>query len=170
MTAPVLILSCLSIDAGVDFVGEVDGELVEGELPFLDGVGPLQLGSHQRQPQQLEGGVLGREVTSVLDDLAQLTIHSLNGIGGVYDSADLGREREERDDPLPIATPGLGDHWVTAGPAVVEGDQRLERGLFGGRLVDRLQIDGHRPAVLVGDVLEAVADQMDNAGLNQVSP
>ena len=58
------------------------------------------------QPEQLDHGVVVGEVAAVLDDLPELVVQRLDRVGGVDDLAELGRERQERDEPLPGVLPG----------------------------------------------------------------
>jgi hypothetical protein len=57
------------------------------------------------QPQQLDHRVVVGEMAPVLDDLPQLIVQRLAAVGGVDDLADLGRELQERDEPLPRVPP-----------------------------------------------------------------
>src|SRR4029453_4073281 len=59
----------------------------------------------QRQPEQVDGGILGGELSTGLDDLAELTVDGLDRIRRVHDLADVRREREERDEPVPHPPP-----------------------------------------------------------------
>ena len=113
---------------GVDAVGVGQGELGQGLLPVGDDLafdepaggfalvgglaaflvafaGALVLDVADRQPEQLDHGVVVGEVAAVLGDLAQLVVQRLDRVGGVDDSAQLGRERQERDEPVP----GVGE-------------------------------------------------------------
>src|SRR6185437_13835365 len=58
-----------------------------------------------REPEQLDDGVIGGKVPAVLDDFAQLVVQRLDRVGGVDDLADLGWELQERDEPLPRVLP-----------------------------------------------------------------
>jgi hypothetical protein len=68
--------------------------------------GPLVLDVADGEPEQLDDGVVVGEVPAVLDDLAELVVQRLDGVGRVDDAADLGRELQERDEPLPGGRPG----------------------------------------------------------------
>src|SRR5262249_30428340 len=81
-------------------------------------------------------------------------------------STQLRGKDQERRHVLPGVQPGLRDHGEAGPPRVVE---RLERRLGGvsiGGGVDRLQVAGDLLALAPGHVLEAVPDQMDEAGLD----
>ena len=54
-----------------------------------------------------------------LDDLAQLRINALNGIGGVDDLAYLGRKRKERDHAIPCTASGHAGHQKFLAPGSV---------------------------------------------------
>ena len=57
------------------------------------------------QPEQFDHGVVGGEMAAVLDDFAELVVQALDRVRGVDDLAELGWERQERDEPLPGAFP-----------------------------------------------------------------
>lgn len=59
------------------------------------------------QPQEFDDGVVGGEVSAVLDDLAELVVQALDGVGGVDDPPDVGWEGEEGDEPVLGVFPGL---------------------------------------------------------------
>jgi len=107
-------------------------------------------------------------VTAGLDDLAQLHVQALDRIGGVEDATDIRRESEERDHPRPDTPPGRGDSGIALAPWAGGKFAQGERGhLVVERGVDRSQRLSNRPAVLVADDLEAIADQVDDAGLHR---
>jgi hypothetical protein len=78
--------------------------------------GPLVLDVTDGEPQRLDDGVVVGEVAPVLDDLAELVVQRLDGVGGVDDLAGLRGELEERDEPLPGVLPGRHGGRV-AGPS-----------------------------------------------------
>jgi integrase len=51
-----------------------------------------------RQIQQLDERVVGREVPAVPGDFPKLVVHRLQRVRGVYDFPDLGREGQERNE------------------------------------------------------------------------
>jgi hypothetical protein len=67
--------------------------------------GSFVLDVADRQPQQLDHGVVVREMPTVLDDLPQLIVQALDRVRGVDDLPDRPRERQERDEPLPRVLP-----------------------------------------------------------------
>ena len=105
-----------------DAVAECDGECVHGCFPAVSS-GAAQ-SSFEDQPvavdvpsgdipdpevEQLDGGVIGGEMTAVLDYLPQLEVYRLDGICRVDDLPDGGVEFEERDELAPGPVP-RGDH------------------------------------------------------------
>jgi hypothetical protein len=78
-----------------------------------------------REVDELGGGLFIGEVSAGLDRFADLAVEVLDAVGGVDDPAQVGGEREERDDVVPACSPGLGDHRVARAPFVVEGGQFL---------------------------------------------
>ena len=65
------------------------------------GLPPALLGVGDREVDQFAGGLLGREVSSCFDRLADLAVQRLDRVGRVDNTADVGWEGEERDDVLP---------------------------------------------------------------------
>lgn len=117
------------VEVGVDAIGVGGGELGQGLLPtgdlgaldeagfgssvvgllafvLVSLVGSVVLDVADRQPQQLGGGFVGREVASVLGDLAQLVVQRLDGVGGVDHPAQGRRESQEWDESFPGPLPG----------------------------------------------------------------
>ena len=134
---------------GVDAVGVGDRELGEGLLPvghdlsfdeaalglallaLLAAVpfpvaGSFVLDGADRQPQQLDCRVVAGEVAAVLGDLPELVVQRLDGVGGVNDAAQLGRERQERGEPLPRGAPGRDRVGVLLAPVRVR--ERVQLG------------------------------------------
>ena len=66
----------------------------------------LSLDVADRQPQQLDDRVVVGEVTTVLDDLAELVVQRLDRVRGVDDLPEIGSELQERDEPFPRGHPG----------------------------------------------------------------
>src|SRR5215216_7331531 len=96
-------------DCGVgEAIAEVDPERGQRRAPVV-GVAPLALRAGDREVEQLAGGVLSGEAAAGLDDLADLAVERLDRVGRVDRSADVGREGQERDDPLPMLKPALRD-------------------------------------------------------------
>ena len=125
------------------------------------------VGIVQDQERQLQRGLVGGEVAAGPDGAAQLGVQGLDGVRGVDDPADVLGKGEERDHALPVPPPGLGDGRVFAAPGA--GLEGLERGLAGLGVagpVDRPSAPARRLAVLVGDEVQRVADQVHDAGLD----
>ena len=125
---------------------------------------PRLLGAVQDQVEQLQRGLVGREVAPGAHGPAQRGVQGLDGVRGVQDSPDLARERVERDDFAPGPSPTLSDGRVLPAPfARLEGRQgRLAGGGIEGA-VDVLQRRRHGLAVLVGDEVQAVTQEVDDA-------
>src|SRR5262249_53781610 len=116
--------------------------------------------------EQLDRGAVVGEVAAVFDDLAELEVDGLDGVGGVDHFADGGVEFQERDELVPGALPG-GDH---PGGLLCEFAAQVVEGGFGGGLVDG-GVDGPHEgggafAVLPGHVFHRGADEVDDAGLH----
>src|SRR5439155_4250319 len=103
------------------------------------------------------GGLLGREVSSGFDRLADLAVQRLDRVGRVDNTTNVGWKGEERDDVLPCLAPGLADHRVTLAPFALELSERVGGRVGVDRGVDRLQVLGDLAAVLVGDEAERLA-------------
>lgn len=94
----------------------------------------------QCQPDQFRRGIVSREVTSCLDDLAQLSIDALDGVSGVDHFSDAWREDEKRDDSISGASPSGYDCWVLLAPRPgFECVQSLLGSFNIKRLVNRLE-------------------------------
>src|SRR5690606_38851008 len=113
------------LEVGLDAFGERDRELFEGFLPVRDDLaldessfgfalraaaeaafvltvaGAFVFDVADRQPEQLHDGLIVREVAAVLRDLPKLIVQRLDRVGGVDHPPNLGRERQERREPLP---------------------------------------------------------------------
>src|SRR6185437_15963380 len=101
--------------------GEHHVELVEGGPPAAGGQGPpggsagvVDAEVSAAEVEQLDQVIVSREVPSGLADLAQLVVDRLDHVGGVYDLADLGGKREERDHLFPGVVPLPPDRGVGA--------------------------------------------------------
>src|SRR4051794_13763981 len=148
-------------------LAEEDGELGLGHRPRAGSHPPLLLGPVQDQEQELQGGLVGREVAPRANRPPELGVERLDGIRGVEQAPDLVGKGVERHHLAPGPAPGLADRWILPAPGpLFEGG---ERGLAGGGVdgaVDVLQRRGHRLAVLVGDEGQALPQQVDDAGLH----
>jgi len=106
-----------------------NAELVEGEAPVSDRHRPAVCGSHQRQVEDLCGGLIGGEPAFGFDGASQDTVDALDGVGGVDDPPDFWGVIEDGDDAFPIAFPGLHDRWEAAAVLLFELEQ-LEFGFI----------------------------------------
>src|SRR5271165_4054192 len=86
-----------------------DRKLVHRLLPVVRRFSPVGGDIAQRQPDQLARRVIGREMTTRLDDLAQPGIDALDPVGGVDHPPDRRRKCKERDHPVPRPPPGRDD-------------------------------------------------------------
>ena len=76
-------------------------------------------------------------------------------------------EGVERHDLVPGSPPALADGRITVAPGpILEGRQRRRAGGGIDGPVDILQRGGDEPAVLIGDEIEAVAQEMNDASLD----
>ena len=102
------------------------------------------------------------------DDLAQLAAQTLDGVGGVDELAHLWRKGKERHHPIPSPAPGLDHSRVALTPgALLEGRQLGLGGLRVDGRVDGLERCSQLPALLPAGILQAVADQVHDAGLQR---
>ena len=67
--------------------------------------GPLVLDVDDRQPEQLDDGVVAGEVAAGLGDLAELVVQRLDAVGGVEQFPDRRGERQEGGEPVPGVLP-----------------------------------------------------------------
>ena len=127
----------------------------------------MSLGALDCEPDQSEGGVVVGEVSAGLDRLADLHVQALDGVGGVDDAADLVREGEEGDDPVPGSLPDgeRGRARLAVAQAFVELVEHLAGGIGVGRRVDAPQLRGAALALPPGEIAQRLADEMDDAGL-----
>src|SRR5215471_6081134 len=90
----------------------------------------------------------------------------LDGIRRVNHLADGGRERKERHNVLPGPPPGLADRRVALTPFGLELLEAKKRRIGVLGTVDRLQRGHQLFAIFPGHERQAVADQVDDAGLH----
>src|SRR5690606_27977307 len=82
---------------------------------FLPRSGAFVLDVGDRQPDQLDHGVVGGELTPILYDLADLVVEALDRIRRVDDAPDLGWEGQKGGEPVPGAFPH-GDGGLVLAP------------------------------------------------------
>ena len=75
--------------------------------------------------KDFEDGVIGGEMSFRFRDFAELVVEALDGVRGVNDPADLGRELEERDELFPAVTPRFHHGRVAVAPLDLERVQRV---------------------------------------------
>src|ERR1039458_7362365 len=109
---------------------------------------PLLGDVHQRQVEQLDRSVFIGEGAAGLDHLAQSHVQGLYRVGGVNDFSNIGREREEGHDLLPVPAPELADRAVFGIPFGGKGLQLLLGILAADGSVDQLQIGHHGLGIL----------------------
>ena len=102
------------------------------------------------------------------DGSPQLGVQRLDGIRGVQDPPHIAGEGVKRDDLAPGAPPALSDCRVFLAPeALLEGAKRGLAGIGIDGAVNALQRTRDRFSVFPGHKIEAVAQQMDDAGLHR---
>src|SRR5206468_11715796 len=102
------------------------------------------------------------------DRSPELGIQRFDGIRRVQNPPDIAGKGVERDDLAPGAPPALADGRVFLAPeALLEGGERGLAGIGVDGSVNALQRRGHRLAVFPGHKVEAVAQQVDDAGLHR---
>src|SRR5450432_2288954 len=98
--------------ADMDTADRDEPEVAElKKLPVVRGAPPIGGDVAQGQPDQFAGGVVGREMATRLDDLAQPRVHALDGVGGVNHPPHGRRKRKERNHVRPSPAPGGGHGW-----------------------------------------------------------
>ena len=67
--------------------------------------GALVLDVDDGEPDEFDDGVVGGELSTILDDLADLVVEALDRVGCVDDLPDLGWEGQERGEAFPGSFP-----------------------------------------------------------------
>src|SRR5688572_17368433 len=93
-----------------------DRELIPGAAPEIGFLAPGRRDVAQGQPQQLDRGVVGRELTTHLQDLSQPGVDALERVGRVEHLAHIWWKGEERNDVRPSAAPAGDDSWIPLAP------------------------------------------------------
>src|SRR5512144_971112 len=109
----------------------------------------------------------GWEAAARLDHLAQASMQTLHGIGGVDHLADGRREGEERHDVVPVPPPGLTDGRIPPSPFGLEVVEPGARQILGLGAINGANPWHDRLAILPAGEGERIADQMDDAGLDR---
>src|SRR3954454_745353 len=100
-------------------VSEVDLEGGAGRGPCAVAL-PLGVGAHDREVDELGGGLLVGEVPTGLDRFADLAVQALDRVGRVDRAPQLVGQAEERDHVLPRRAPGVDGRGVALAPLGVE--------------------------------------------------
>src|SRR5918997_2212689 len=101
------------------------------------------------------------------DGPAQLRVQRLDRVRCVDDPPDAFGKGEERNHEVPIAPPTLGDSGILAAPwTLCEGVERGLACLSISRAIDGPQCLRHTLAILPGGKIHGMADQVNDAGLN----
>ena len=105
-------------------------------------------------------------MTARLDDFAQAGIYAFNGICRVNHSADSRRKCKEWDDVGPSSSPACydGGEFLTPG-SFLEFTQLGFSRFRARRSINRLERGRELLALFPAGLVEAVADQMHDAGL-----
>ena len=101
------------------------------------------------------------------DGTAQLRVQRLDRIRGVDDPPHAFGKGEEGDHELPVSAPALGDRRILCAPWTLR--KAVEGSLAGdgiGSAIDRAQCLRHALAILPGGKIHRMADEMDDAGLD----
>ena len=93
-------------------LGKVEGHLGVDDTPVLPPSGPLFRNIYHSQIQHFQQTVIGGKDGFGLGHLAQLAVETLNGVGGVDQSAHLLGVLEIGAEVGPVGPPGLGDFRV----------------------------------------------------------
>src|SRR5665647_2167171 len=97
-------------------VMEENGELSERVFPLSCGHNRGEVGVLQCEINKFESGIVGRKGAFGFYDLTDLTIHSLDGVGGVDDAADVWGIGEKGDDIVPMPLPQKGNGRIFSVP------------------------------------------------------
>ena len=144
------------------------GKTISKLAPEAWPVHPFRGDVAQREPDQLRGGFVSREMATGFDDLPQLRVDAFERVGRVDQAPDVGRKREERNDVRPGAAPGGDDRRKLPAPRpALEGVERGTRRLGARGGVDRPQRRRHRLALFPIREVQTVANQVHDAGLQR---
>lgn len=161
------LLVLLVVDLDSSF--ERDREGVQRGLPSRDpacSAAACWVEASDREVQAFQSGLFVGEVAARADRTTEASVQALDRVGRVNDFADLGAVGEERHELGPGVLPELDDRRVALAPLAGELVERASSGGFGRRAVHRSQVLGELGPVGLARVPEAVADQMQHAGLN----
>lgn len=117
------------------------------------------------QVEHLAQGIVIGKGRLVFGNLAELTVQSLDDIGGVNNLPDLRRIVEEGAQNLPVFLPAFDAGGILPTPLLGKQPQIVLRLLQRYRRVDLLQVCRDLLDVLIADILGGTADLMNNAAL-----
>ena len=143
-----------------------NGERIHGLLPVPGCPSPVGGDVAQGQPDQFVCRVIAGKVPRGLDDLAQAGIDALDRVRRTDHLTERRREGKERNHLIPDPPPRCGDGRAFAAPGSLGKGVKFGPCRFGADCrVDRLDRRRQGLAILSTRVVEAVADQADDAGL-----
>lgn len=142
-----------------------DGEWIHRLGPPLGRSAKVGGGVLQRQPDQRRRRSIVREVAGRLDDLEQSRIDALDRVGCLDYMPHARRGGKKRNHPSPALAPERREGWMSLAPgAALEFYERLPSGVCVDCGVNRPEYLGFEFAVLPARVLEALSDQVRDAG------
>jgi hypothetical protein len=157
-------LRCHGLD---EAFAEQDGKLGLGHGPLTGRHSRLFLQAVQAQIEQLGRRIVAREAPPRPDRPPELGVQSLDGIRRVDDPSYLFRKDKKRDHLAPRPAPALAYGGIALPPfASLEGGERFLGSLGIEGAVNALQGAGQRLAMLSGDEVHRVPEQVHDAGLD----
>ena len=145
--------------------GVHDGQLTVDLAPISQGQRPLFRQFEGGRVQGLEQGVAAGEDAPGAIQAAVTVVQALNGVGGIDDLLDGGRELEHGADHVPVVLPAAHAAGILLLPDLGNG-QHPGAALFLVRgVIDGFEVGGERLLVLVRHVPERVAHHVHDAPL-----
>lgn len=163
--AETFILPLASGPSGVTraYAQQADGHLGVDQAPVLPPSGPLF--RNHGQVRHFQQAVIGGKHRFGLGCLVQLAVETLNGVGGVDQSAHFLMVLEIGAEIGPVGPPGLGDFWVFLAPALPKGVQSIQGCLLIHGGIDRLQVGHKGLQILAEHILAGIAQLVDDTAL-----
>ena len=93
-------------------IGKVDDHLGMNDAPVLPPSSPFFRNIHRSQIQHFQQTIISRKYRFGFGDLAQLAVKTLDGVGGIDQSAHLLGVLEIGAEIGPVSPPGLGDFRI----------------------------------------------------------
>ena len=140
--------------------------MVEDQRPVLNRHGPLFENIAVCQEKQFTRRFGGGKNAFRFGDFAQLTMVAFQRVGGVDQATDLRGISEEGRQILPVVFPGTDGDRIFVSPFVSELTQLRFCAFAGGGLIHGLQIEHESLAIRPGNILEAVANLVNDAALD----